>query len=69
VLRNFLRVVSALAGFCLIWPGVRAVIGLARYDPTPSANPLFDRIAIWLTTVVIWTASLLLLWFAAKKPK
>jgi hypothetical protein len=55
VLRNFLRVLSGLAGVCLWWPGTWAIIGLMHHhDAAPPANPLFDRIAVWLTTVAIW---------------
>ena len=71
MLRTILRFVSGLVGFCLIWPGFWAIILLINdYSiPRSAADPLFDRIALWIMPLAIWAASFSLLRFAVKEPK
>jgi hypothetical protein len=69
MLRNFLRVISGLAGFCLWVPGGHAILAVVSYaDSRTPVHPAFDTIALWFMTATIWGVSLLLLRFAAKAP-
>jgi hypothetical protein len=71
MVRDFLRVVAAVAGVCLFWPGTWALItmpDLNRY-PGEAPIPLSDRIVDWSMAAAIWTASFFLIRFAARKPK
>jgi hypothetical protein len=70
MLRKLLPVVASIIGFCLMWPGVWAIIGMSDgYYPGAPVSPLSDKIVIWLGTILIWYSAIKLMWFAIKKPR
>jgi hypothetical protein len=69
MLRRLLRAAAGLVGIFLIWPGTWSIILISNdYYSAPNA-PLLDRFETWLLPVVIWAASISLMWFAFKKPR
>ena len=69
MLCKLLRVAAGIIGFCLMWPGTWAIIGIRdNYYPGAPVGTLTDRVVMWLGAILIWYSSIRLMWFAVKKP-